>query len=83
MWLERTRWKSPVFTGANGTLYGETNMMKYVHSLVGRIHSKDEGVTALEYALIAALIAAAIVGVVTTTGTDVGNTFTRINNALP
>lgn len=43
----------------------------------------EEGVTALEYGLIAALIAAAIVAAVTTLGQGVGRTFTTISGQLP
>ena len=39
-------------------------------------------VTAVEYALIAALIAAAIIGAVTTLGGDVGNVFTNVSNGI-
>lgn len=57
-------------------------MMKYVHKLVGMAHSKQEGVTALEYALIAAAIAAVIVTIVRTTGQSVLGTFTTVNGGL-
>lgn len=57
-------------------------MMKYVHRLVGRLHSNDDGVTALEYALIASLIAVAIITMVQTTGTNVGATFTKVADKL-
>ncbi|MDY7000944.1 MAG: Flp family type IVb pilin [Thermodesulfobacteriota bacterium] len=43
----------------------------------------EEGVTALEYGLIAALIAAVIVGAVTILGTKVNSTFTSIANSMP
>ncbi len=39
-------------------------------------------VTAVEYALIAALIAAAIIGAVTTLGGDVSTTFTTLGNRM-
>ncbi|MBX9621080.1 MAG: Flp family type IVb pilin [Alphaproteobacteria bacterium] len=44
---------------------------------------QDDGVTALEYGMIAALIAAIIVGAVTTIGTKVNTGFTKIGAALP
>ena len=45
---------------------------------------KDErGVTALEYGLIAGLVAVVIVTSVTTLGTKLTTTFTSISNALP
>ncbi|MGJ3521714.1 Flp family type IVb pilin [Nitratidesulfovibrio sp. D1] len=43
----------------------------------------EEGATALEYGLIAALIAAVIVGAVTTLGEKVRETFTTISGAMP
>ena len=58
-------------------------MMKYVRTMVARIHSKQDGVTALEYALIAALIAVVIIGAVETTGAGVSATFTGVSDALP
>jgi pilus assembly protein Flp/PilA len=43
----------------------------------------DEGVTALEYGLIAALIAGVIIGAVTTLGTNVQGTFNTIAGSMP
>jgi pilus assembly protein Flp/PilA len=43
----------------------------------------EEGVTALEYGMIAALIAAVIVVTVTTLGTKIDSAFTTVANALP
>lgn len=40
------------------------------------------GATAIEYALIAALIALAIIGAITTLGTSLGDAFTGIANSL-
>jgi pilus assembly protein Flp/PilA len=42
----------------------------------------EEGVTAIEYALIAALIAVAIIITVGQVGTDLNAVFTRISTAL-
>lgn len=42
----------------------------------------EEGVTALEYGMIAALIAAVIVSAVETLGTNVGLAFTEIATAI-
>ncbi|MDR3521084.1 MAG: Flp family type IVb pilin [Acidocella sp.] len=39
-------------------------------------------VTAIEYALIAALIAVVIIGAVTTLGTNVSKTFATVGNAI-
>jgi pilus assembly protein Flp/PilA len=43
---------------------------------------RDEGVTAIEYGLIAALIAVVIIGAVTALGTSVSGTFTTVANAI-
>jgi pilus assembly protein Flp/PilA len=44
---------------------------------------KDEsGATAVEYGLMVALIAAVIIGVVTTLGTNLQGTFTTVGNAV-
>ncbi len=44
--------------------------------------SDDEGATALEYGLLAALIAAVIIGAVKTLGTTLNSTFTNINSQI-
>ena len=44
--------------------------------------SDESGVTAIEYALIASLIAVAIIGAVTTVGTNVSTVFTEIGTTL-
>jgi pilus assembly protein Flp/PilA len=44
---------------------------------------RDEaGATAIEYGLIAALIAVAIIGAATTVGTNLGNTFNTVAGKL-
>jgi pilus assembly protein Flp/PilA len=51
---------------------------------VGRQFLRDEeGVTAIEYGLIAALIAVVIIGAVTTIGADLLIAFNKIAAALP
>jgi pilus assembly protein Flp/PilA len=45
--------------------------------------SDESGATAIEYGLIAGLIAVAIVAVLTTVGGNLLTTFTAIANALP
>jgi pilus assembly protein Flp/PilA len=42
----------------------------------------ESGATAIEYALIASLIAVAIITAVTTVGTKVSNVFSEVGNAL-
>lgn len=48
-----------------------------------RFLQDEEGVTAIEYGLIAALIAVVIIGAVTTVGTDLRGVFQTIAAALP
>ena len=52
-----------------------------VNSIV-QFMREEEGVTTLEYGLLAALIAAAIIGAVTALGSTVSNTFSRIANSI-
>nr|WP_204799434.1 Flp family type IVb pilin [Nitrosomonas nitrosa] len=56
-------------------------MDKLVQS-VKNFMREEEGVTAIEYALIAALIAVAIIATVRTVGTDLNTVFTAISTAL-
>ena len=42
----------------------------------------ESGATAIEYALIASLIAVAIIGAVSTVGTKVSETFSAVSNSL-
>ncbi len=44
--------------------------------------SDESGVTAIEYALIASLIAVAIIGAVTTVGTNMKTVFTEVGAQL-
>ena len=48
-----------------------------------RFFKEEEGVTAIEYALIAMLIAVVIVGVVTVIGTSLQKPFNDVGAALP
>ena len=49
---------------------------------ISQLIEDNRGVTAIEYALIAALIAVAAIGAFTLVGTDLSNTFTSIANQL-
>jgi pilus assembly protein Flp/PilA len=51
-------------------------------NLFRRFVKDQSGVTAIEYGLIAALIAVVIIGAVTTLGTKVSATFSAVANAL-
>jgi pilus assembly protein Flp/PilA len=48
-----------------------------------RSFKKEEGVTSIEYALIAMLIAMGIIGAVTLIGTSLQNSFNAVDAALP
>ena len=51
-------------------------------SLILRLVRDENGVTAVEYGLIAALIAVAAISVMATVGTNLSNTFSTIANNL-
>jgi pilus assembly protein Flp/PilA len=55
-------------------------MLQYlsITSLISRIRAREEGVTALEYALIAALIAVVIIVSVRAVGTSASTTFSNV-----
>ncbi|WP_181703583.1 Flp family type IVb pilin [Chthonobacter albigriseus] len=53
--------------------------------MVGKFHEflrNESGATAIEYGLIASLIAVVIIGAATTLGTKISNTFGRVSNQL-
>jgi pilus assembly protein Flp/PilA len=47
-----------------------------------KLFRDESGATAIEYGLIAALIAVAIIAIVTTVGTDLLNVFTSVSTGL-
>jgi pilus assembly protein Flp/PilA len=49
---------------------------------IKRFVANDSGATAIEYALIASLIAVAIITAVSTVGTKVSTVFTEVGNSL-
>ncbi|WP_297489978.1 Flp family type IVb pilin [Acidocella sp.] len=57
-------------------------MITILHNIFPLLRRDDRAVTAIEYALIAALIAVVIVGAATTLGTHVGSTFNKISSEL-
>ena len=70
-----------VVLGGSGTIGGYeiyTYALIWLKSLI----KKDEGVTAIEYGLIAALIAVVIIVAITLVGTELKTTFTSISTAL-
>jgi pilus assembly protein Flp/PilA len=58
------------------------NIMKNLINNMQRFMQDEEGVTAIEYGLIAALIAVGIIGTVGATGTAVSGTFGTVAAAL-
>ena len=52
-------------------------------AIFSRFAHDDSGATAIEYGLIAGLIAVVIVTAVTTVGTKLTTSFNKIGNALP
>ena len=58
-------------------------MMMYLYQwLQDRMARSEEGATAVEYGMLVALIAAVIVAVVATLGTDINNAFTKIADKI-
>ncbi|HEX4079679.1 MAG TPA: Flp family type IVb pilin [Rhizomicrobium sp.] len=51
-------------------------------NLVSRFVANESGVTAIEYGLIAALIAVIIIAAVASVGTSLSTTFTSVANSL-
>jgi pilus assembly protein Flp/PilA len=58
-------------------------MLKALTKLQARMTTRDKGATAVEYGLLVALIAAAIVAIVTTLGTQITAAFQSVVTALP
>lgn len=56
-------------------------LVQHLHELFQRTTRDDEGVTAVEYALIAALIAVAIIAAVTLLGGTISNVFSHVSSA--
>lgn len=56
--------------------------MLYLVNLTRGFRRNTRAVTAIEYALIAALIAVVIIGAVTALGTNVSNTFNSVSSEL-
>ncbi|HTI68155.1 MAG TPA: Flp family type IVb pilin [Caulobacteraceae bacterium] len=53
-----------------------------MHSFIKRFISNDSGATAIEYGLIAALIAVVIITAVTGLGTNLSGTFNNVANLV-
>ena len=63
--------------------FERSTVMKAVKSLVSRFVKGEEGVTLIEYGLLAALVAIACVTILTHLGTHLNNTFNNVNNQIP
>jgi pilus assembly protein Flp/PilA len=57
-------------------------MLAYCCVLLERLRNDRKGVTALEYGVIAAVTVAAVAGTIGLVGTQLGNTWNTISNAL-
>lgn len=57
-------------------------MLKTIKEMLLNNKTGEKGASAVEYALIAGLIAVAIIAAVTLVGTDLTATFTKITDAL-
>ena len=70
----RRRWGSALFVNA---MVGDLEMAKFVKLL-----KNEEGATAIEYGLIAALIAVAAIGAMQGIGNKLNTTFNNVSNSL-
>jgi pilus assembly protein Flp/PilA len=59
-----------------------SQLIARLHCAIVRFREDDEGATAVEYGLMVALIAAVIIGVVTTLGLNVQSTFSTVGTAI-
>jgi pilus assembly protein Flp/PilA len=50
--------------------------------VIKKIFKNEDGATAIEYGLIAALIAVAAITAMSTLGTNLSNTFTKVSNNM-
>jgi pilus assembly protein Flp/PilA len=55
--------------------------MSGFRTLISRFLKSDDGPTAVEYAVMLALILVACIGIVTTLGTSISGTFSTVNNS--
>ncbi len=56
--------------------------MKKIRKLIGKLRRDEKGVTALEYGLLAALIAGVIILSVQSLGSTIDTTFSNIDTAM-
>ena len=53
-----------------------------MRKFLAKLRKSEKGATAIEYGLIAALIAVAVIGAMRTVGTELGTTFNSISTEL-
>jgi pilus assembly protein Flp/PilA len=56
--------------------------MSSLKTFLARLAHDESGATAIEYGLIAALIAAVVIGALTTIGTNLNGTFTAVGTSV-
>jgi pilus assembly protein Flp/PilA len=71
----------PTAPGAVLAYPGGSDMKRFLTE-INTFLSDEEGVTAIEYGLIAALIAVAIIGGVTAIGSNLGQLFNNVSTAI-
>lgn len=59
------------------------NMIAYVAGVKDRFTKEEKGATAVEYGIMVALIAVAIIVIVATVGTQLTSVFTTVSGKLP
>ena len=57
-------------------------MATYITSLIRSLYRSNRGATAIEYGLIAALIALVVIGAITAIGTNLNTSFNSVANGL-
>ena len=57
-------------------------MATYITSLIHSLYRSNRGATAIEYGLIAALIALVVIGAITAIGTNLNTSFNSVANGL-
>ena len=57
-------------------------MITYILNTLETLRNDENGATAIEYGLIAGLIAVVIIAVITTVGTDLTNLFNNVSGGL-
>jgi pilus assembly protein Flp/PilA len=71
-----------VFKSANGRVLSKGEGVSHMRNFLSRFIANEQGVTAIEYGLIAAGIAVVIIGAVQLIGTNMNTTFGNIAGDL-